>query len=152
MRGRLLACALLLVGFTATTMPSVRLSGYSMLGGWLSPSAEAKSRIRNLLDRLRGKKMPEGIVKTNGRIEATQVDVAAKYAGRVTDVTVEEGSEVKAGEVVGRISSPETEAQLRAAQANVDRAEKTMAEAKSLIASAMPYWLPPNPISNADRS
>jgi HlyD family secretion protein len=104
------------------------------LGGLLSPSAEAKNRALSLLDRLRRKNLPEGIVKTNGRIEATQVDVAAKYAGRLADVTVEEGSEVKSGEALGRISSPETEAQLRAAQANVERATQAMAETKSLIA------------------
>jgi HlyD family secretion protein len=133
MHGRLVTGALLVFVFTAGTMPLAPSSGHSPLGGWLSPSAQAKSRIHNLLDRVRSKKMPEGIVKTNGRIEATQVDVAAKYAGRVTDVTVEEGSEVKAGEVLGRISSPETEAQLRAAQSNVDRAKQALAEAKSLI-------------------
>lgn len=133
MHGRLLACALLVFVFSATMTPLAPSSGYSPLGGWLSPSAEAKSRIGTLLDRLRGKTMPEGIVKTNGRIEATQVDVAAKYAGRVADVTVEEGSEVKEGEVVGRISSPETEAQLRAAQANLERAKQAMVEAKSLM-------------------
>ena len=86
-----------------------------------------------MLDRVLGKTMPEGIVKTNGRIEATQVDVAAKYPGRLVDITVEEGSEVKAGQVVGRISSPEYEAQLRAAQSNVERAKQSMAEAESLI-------------------
>jgi ABC-type multidrug transport system ATPase subunit len=32
--------------------------------------------------------MPEGIVKSNGRIEATQVDVAAKYPGRLATLTV----------------------------------------------------------------
>jgi len=46
---------------------------------------------------------------------------------------VEEGSEVKAGQVVGRVSSPEYEAQLRAAQSNVERARQAMAEAESLI-------------------
>ena len=54
-----------------------------------------------MLDRITGTSMPEGIVKTNGRIEATQVDVAAKYPGRLVEITVEEGSEVKAGQVVG---------------------------------------------------
>ena len=107
------------------------------VGGVLSPAAEAKSkiraRVRSLLDRVRGNAMPEGIVKTNGRIEAIQVDVAAKYPGRLVDITVEEGSEVKAGQVVGRVSSPEYEAQLRAAQSNVERAKQSMAEAESLI-------------------
>jgi HlyD family secretion protein len=31
--------------------------------------------------------MPEGIAKSNGRVEATQVDVAAKYPGRLEEVT-----------------------------------------------------------------
>ena len=97
-------------------------------------SQEVGERVRSLLDRITGSSMPEGIVKTNGRIEATQVDVAAKYPGRLVDITVEEGSEVKAGQVVGRVSSPEYEAQLRAAQSNVDKAQQALAEAESLIA------------------
>jgi len=86
-----------------------------------------------MLDRVLGRDMPEGIFKTNGRIEATQVDVGAKYPGRLTDITVEEGSEVTAGQVVGRVSSPEYEAQLRAANSNVDKARQALAEAESLI-------------------
>ena len=92
-----------------------------------------REKARSLLDRVLGKDMPDGIVKTNGRLEATQVDVAAKYPGRLVDITVEEGSEVKAGQVVGRVSSPEYEAQLRAAQSNVEKAEQSLAEAESLI-------------------
>src|SRR6516165_1455960 len=99
----------------------------------VSLSVHAESEFRHLLGRLRGKTMPEGIFKTNGRLEATEVDVAAKYPGRLADITVEEGSEVKAGQVVGRVSSPEYEAQLQAAQSNVQRAKEAMAEAESLI-------------------
>lgn len=88
-----------------------------------------------MIARLRGKKMPAGIVQTNGRIEATQVDVSAKYAGRLADVTVEEGSSVKAGQVVGRVSSPEVEAQLKAALSDVDRAKQTLTQAEAEIAS-----------------
>ena len=92
-----------------------------------------REKARSLLDRVLGKSMPEGIVKTNGRIEAIQVDVAAEYPGRLVDITVEEGSEVKAGQVVGQISSPEYEAQLRAAQSNLEKARQALAEAESLI-------------------
>lgn len=99
----------------------------------LAPAAHAQSRARNLIARLRGKAMPDSIVKSNGRIEATQVDVSAKYPGRLAEVTVNEGDEVTAGQVVGRISSPEYEAQLRGAQAQVLKAKQALAEAEALI-------------------
>ncbi len=130
MHARLFAGALLVFVFTAGTIPLAPSSIHSPLGGWLSSSAEARLR---LLDRVRRERMPEGIIKTNGRIEATQVDVAAKYPGRLVDISVEEGSEVKVGQVVGRVSSPEYEAQLRAAQSNMERAKKAQDEAESLI-------------------
>ena len=103
-------------------------------GELLLSSAHAQSRLRTLIDRLRRATLPEGIVKTNGRIEATQVDVSAKYAGRLATLTVNEGDEVTAGQVVARISSPEYEAQLRGARAQVLRAKEALAEAEALIA------------------
>jgi HlyD family secretion protein len=99
-----------------------------------NPLEKARTAVENLIDRLRGRDMPDGIVKTNGRIEATQVDVAAKYPGRLATLTVDEGDEVTAGQVVGTISSPETEAQLRGAQAQVLKAKQALAEAIALIA------------------
>jgi len=133
MHTRFVVSAMLVSVFVAGSVPLPSASTPSSVAALLAPAAQAKSRVRNLLDRLLGESMPEGIVKTNGRIEATQVDVAAKYPGRLTDITVEEGSEVKAGQVVGRISSPEYEAQLRAAQSNVERAKQSLAEAESEI-------------------
>lgn len=99
-----------------------------------APAVQAQSRLKALIERLRGETMPEGIIKSNGRIEATQIDVSSKYAGRLAEVTVKEGDEVTAGQVVARISSPEYEAQLRAAQAQVPRARQALAEAEALIA------------------
>ena len=99
-----------------------------------NPLEKARKAVETLINRLRGLDMPEGIVKTNGRIEATQVDVAAKYPGRLATLTVNEGDEVTAGQVVATISSPETEAQLRGAQAQVLKAKQALAEAVALIA------------------
>jgi HlyD family secretion protein len=99
-----------------------------------SPAERARSVVEDLIARLRGRTMPQGIVKSNGRIEATEVDVAAKYPGRLATLTVNEGDEVTAGQVVATISSPETEAQLRAAQAQVLKAKQALAEAVALIA------------------
>jgi len=128
---RLVVCSALAFGLTIVSAPPFTCS-HPILEQLLAPVAQARSKP-SLFDRLLGRTMPAGIVKTNGRIEATQVDVAAKYAGRLADVSVEEGSEVKAGQVVGRVSSPEYEAQLRAAQSNVDRAKQALAEAESQI-------------------
>ena len=102
---------------------------------WFGPAVAHAQPVRNMITRLRAKKMPTGIVKTNGRIEATQVDVSAKYAGRLADVSVEEGSVVKAGQVVARIVSPEYEAQLKAAESEVERTKQTLTQAEADIAS-----------------
>jgi HlyD family secretion protein len=110
--------------------------------GLLASTAHAESKldalidpkIREWLDRLHKGEMPEGIAKTNGRIEATQIDVSSKYAGRLENVNVNEGDEVTAGQEVAHISSPETEAQLRGAQAQELAAKQALAEAEALIA------------------
>lgn len=98
-----------------------------------NPLEKARTAVETLINHLRGRDMPEGIVKTNGRLEATQVDVSAKYPGRLATLTVNEGDEVTAGQVVATISSPETEAQLRNAQAQVLKAKRALAEANALI-------------------
>ena len=76
--------------------------------------------------------LPPGIAKTNGRLEAEQVEIAAKYPGRVDAVLVKEGDMVHAGQVLARMETTELEAQLQAAKAQVKKAEfgKMMAEAQ----------------------
>jgi HlyD family secretion protein len=133
------------MGFRQRMAPSVLLLGVGALalsvsgapqGGvsW-APSAYAQGPIRNLIARLRGETLPEGIVKSNGRIEATQVDVSSKYAGRLAEVTVEEGSSVTQGQAIAKLTSPEYDAQLRSAKANVQKANDALAAAEAEIAS-----------------
>ena len=99
-----------------------------------NPVEEARKKVESLIAKLQGRTMPEGIIKSNGRVEATEVDVAAKYSGRLATLNLNEGDEVTAGQVVGIISSPETEAQLREAQAHLLKAKQALAEALALIA------------------
>src|SRR6186713_882812 len=47
--------------------------------------------------------LPKGIVGINGRIEATQVDIATKIAGRVIEIVPQAGDMVSAGQVVARL-------------------------------------------------
>jgi HlyD family secretion protein len=116
-------------------------------GGHFGSAARAESKVEetirkfnkdveSLMERLRRGDVPEGIAKTNGRIEATEIDVSSKYAGRLETVMVNEGDDVKAGQVIARISSPEYEAQLRTAQANVLVAGNTLAAAEAKVAQA----------------
>lgn len=58
-----------------------------------------------------------GFAAGNGRIEATEIDVATKLPGRVVAVLVEEGDAIPAGTVVARIDSESLEAQLEEARA-----------------------------------
>src|SRR5574340_1803656 len=124
------ACAFL-IGVSGLSFSASGLRQSSIA---FAPPAHAQI-IRNLIARLRGETLPEGIVKSNGRIEATQVDVSSKYPGRLAEVTVEEGSTVTQGQVIARISSPEYEAQLRAAQADVRKAKDALTAAEAEIAS-----------------
>ena len=70
--------------------------------------------------------LPQGIVSTNGRVEATQVDISTKIPGRVIEIVPHEGDMVSPGEVVARIDMSETEPQLRQAQASAELARKTV--------------------------
>jgi len=122
----------------ATTAVGSILPGTLTSSSHVVSAANAQSNIqtklKTLIDKLRGSDMPEGVAKTNGRIEATQVDISAKYAGRLDSVAVMEGDEVKAGQVIAVISSPEYEAELRGAQSQVLKAKQALAESDATIA------------------
>jgi RND family efflux transporter MFP subunit len=56
--------------------------------------------------------------------------VSAKIQGRLAELRVEEGSRVRDGELIARLESNDYEAQVRRAQASVQRAEADLAEAR----------------------
>jgi len=127
----------LLVGVALTVIALPTLGSFAnpaATTSFLNFTTDAATKIHALIDRWRGESTPAGIAKTNGRIEATQIDVAAKYPGRLEEVAVKEGDEVSAGQVLARISSPEYEAQLRGAQSQVMKAKQGLAEADAQIA------------------
>jgi len=65
---------------------------------------------------------PRGIIGSNGRIEAVEIDVASRNAGRIRDVLVKEGDFVRAGQDLARMDTAVLEAQLREAEAQLQRA------------------------------
>jgi HlyD family secretion protein len=106
----------------------VHYAGETHHPGFVSSAHAQPEPIRRLIDWLRRLTMPAGIVKAEGRIEATQVDVSWKYAGEVVDVAVQEGDKVAAGQVIARLRSPELEAQFRAAQSDLRSAREVQAQ------------------------
>jgi HlyD family secretion protein len=79
--------------------------------------------------------LPEGIVSINGRVEATQVDISTKIPGRVTEIVPHEGDLVSPGEVIARIDTSETGAQLHQAQASAELARQTLVTRQASVAS-----------------
>jgi len=77
--------------------------------------------------------LPDNIAAGNGRIEAEEVHVAAKYAGRVAAVLVNEGDMVEAGQVIARMDTAELEASLAKAEADIAQAKEAVAEALAAI-------------------
>ena len=77
--------------------------------------------------------LPAGIVSGNGRVESIQVDVAAKYGGRVKQVLVKEGDLVQKGQVAVTIDTLEREAELAKAKANMAEAEENAAQTQADI-------------------
>lgn len=77
--------------------------------------------------------LPDGLYSTNGRLEAEQVQVATKTAGRVAEVLVEEGQLVHEGDVLVRMDSQQLLAREREAQAQIKAAELAFEEADAGI-------------------
>ncbi|MDR2239400.1 MAG: HlyD family efflux transporter periplasmic adaptor subunit [Zoogloeaceae bacterium] len=77
----------------------------------------------------------EGFVSGNGRIEATEVDVATKQAGRVDELLVQEGDFVTVGQVLARMQIDTLNAQAREAQAMVQQALTSVAQAQAQVAA-----------------
>ncbi|MDR6207909.1 HlyD family secretion protein [Paraburkholderia graminis] len=66
-----------------------------------------------------------GFVSGNGRIEATEIDVATKLAGRVETIAVAEGDFVKAGQPLATMQVSVLDAQLAEARAQHQQAINT---------------------------
>jgi HlyD family secretion protein len=77
--------------------------------------------------------LPPGIAAGNGRIEATEIDVAAKIAGRIKEIFVDEGDFVTAGQRLARMDTATLEARRREAAAQLQRATIAVDTAQSLV-------------------
>ncbi len=77
--------------------------------------------------------VPEGFAVGNGRLEAEEIDISTKYAGRVDDVLFHEGDFIDANEIVARMDTKTLHAQLKQAEARVEQAKKERDQAHAIV-------------------
>lgn len=103
-------------------IPGVVLVLLLSVGGWA------------LRDYLQPKGPGPGFVSGNGRIEATEIDVATKLPGRVQEVLASEGQFVAAGQVLARMQVDSLQAQRDEALARLQQAQTGVASAEAQVA------------------
>src|SRR5580704_9701667 len=64
-----------------------------------------------------------------GVVDGNEVIVSPQITGRIVSLTVDEGSEVKQGDLIAQLDSKELEANLAATKANVTSLEEQVNEA-----------------------
>ncbi len=74
---------------------------------------------------------PAGIVFSNGRVEAEEIDIDAKFPERVARLRVDEGDIVSPGQVVADMDTRDVVASLDKAEAQVAEAQQALDEAKA---------------------
>jgi HlyD family secretion protein len=105
------------IALLAGTAAAVALAGYV---GW---------------QRLRPSGPGAGFAASNGRIEATEIDIAAKTGGRLLDVLVREGDFVQQGQVLAHIQVDVLNAQRDEAKAQIAQAKTAVATAQAQVAA-----------------
>jgi len=77
--------------------------------------------------------LPPSIAFGNGRIEAEEIDIDTKFAGRIAEILADAGDMVKAGQVVARMDTRDLSASLKKSQAAVSQAQKAIDEADANV-------------------
>jgi HlyD family secretion protein len=77
--------------------------------------------------------LPAGIAWGNGRLEADEIDIDTKFAGRIAAILVQEGDMVKQGQVIARMDTSDLDASLKQAQAQAQQAQGVVVEAHAAV-------------------
>lgn len=75
--------------------------------------------------------LPAGISWGNGRIEADEIDIDTKFAGRIAELRADIGDMVTAGQIVARMDTKDIDQSLKKSQAQVKQAERAIEEANA---------------------
>ena len=71
----------------------------------------------------------------NGRLEATEISIAAKAAGRIELIEAREGDYVKKGQLLAKMQTNVLEATLEVARAQRDQAQAALVSAQAQVAN-----------------
>ena len=77
--------------------------------------------------------LPLGIASGNGRIEADEIDIDTKFAGRISEMLADEGDMVKAQQVLARMDARDIEASLKKSESQVEEAQQALEEAHANV-------------------
>ncbi|MBI2228642.1 MAG: HlyD family efflux transporter periplasmic adaptor subunit [Deltaproteobacteria bacterium] len=77
--------------------------------------------------------LPEAIVSGNGRIEATEYDIATKQPGRIVKVLAREGEMVEPDQVLVQMDTAELETDLREAESRLRQAREDKNQALATV-------------------
>jgi HlyD family secretion protein len=77
--------------------------------------------------------LPSGIVSGNGRLEADEIDIDAKFTERLAQLYANEGDLVHAGQPVARMATQDLDEGRRSAQAALLESERTVDEMQANI-------------------
>jgi len=94
---------------------------------------EIRRLTTSLVARVRGPALPAGFASGNGRIEATEYDIATKRPGRIATVAVREGDMVAPGQALATMDPRDLEADLHEAEAQAAQAREDRRRALAAI-------------------
>lgn len=77
--------------------------------------------------------LPAGIAAGNGRLEADEIDIETKFAGRIAKLLADEGDLTQAGEVLALMDTQDLQASLKQSQALIQQAQQTLDEANAAL-------------------
>jgi HlyD family secretion protein len=75
--------------------------------------------------------LPVGISLGNGRVEADEIDIDTKFAGRVAQLLVDIGDMVAPGQIVARMDTSDIEQSLSKSEAQARQAQRSIDEAEA---------------------
>ena len=77
--------------------------------------------------------LPPGLASGNGRLDADEIDIDTKFAGRIVALYVDEGDLTTGGQVLAKMDTRDLEASLMQARAMIDQAGKTLEAASATL-------------------